>query len=203
MAALKAEEGEKLQRELKSLEAMLLAAQTTALDSASAAARLSQEAAVQSEAMMGKANVEVMRLSMLAVVAAAESAKDQAKADLASVEERWIKLKDEALKSLHTLKEAEKEKAVGDVRLECKALLDAATAEKQEYLELYSKENKARKAIHNKLLELQGNIRVICRVRPILEVERRSGEDVDVTSYPSEEVRACFRYYLCRTDSDL
>jgi kinesin family member C2/C3 len=203
LAALKAEEGEKLQRELKSLEAMLLAAQMTALDSASAAARLSQEAAVQSEAMKGKADVEVMRLSMLAAVAAAESARDQAKADLASVEERWIKLKDEALKSLHTLKEAEKEKAVGDVRLECKALLDAATAEKQEYLELYSKENKARKAIHNKLLELQGNIRVICRVRPILEVERRSGEDVDVTSYPSEEVRTCFRYYLCRTDSDL
>jgi hypothetical protein len=28
---------------------------------------------------------------------------------------------------------------------------------------------------------------VICRVRPILEVERRSGEDVDVTEVPSEE----------------
>ena len=37
--------------------------------------------------------------------------------------------------------------------------------------------------MHNKLLELQGNIRVFCRVRPILEVERRSGEDVDVTGY--------------------
>ena len=28
---------------------------------------------------------------------------------------------------------------------------------------------------------IQGNIRVFCRVRPVLEVERRSGEAVDVT----------------------
>ena len=34
---------------------------------------------------------------------------------------------------------------------------------------------------------MQGNIRVLCRVRPILEVERRSGEDVDVTEVPNEE----------------
>jgi kinesin family protein C2/C3 len=28
---------------------------------------------------------------------------------------------------------------------------------------------------------------VLCRVRPILEVERRSGEDVDVTEIPNDE----------------
>jgi Kinesin motor domain len=28
---------------------------------------------------------------------------------------------------------------------------------------------------------------VICRVRPILEVERKSGEDIDVTGFPSPE----------------
>ena len=44
-----------------------------------------------------------------------------------------------------------------------------------------------RKKIHNRLLEIQGNIRVLCRVRPILEVERRSGEDVDVTEVPTDE----------------
>lgn len=44
-----------------------------------------------------------------------------------------------------------------------------------------------RKTIHNKLLELQGNIRVICRVRPVLEVERRSGESVDVTEIMNDE----------------
>ena len=34
--------------------------------------------------------------------------------------------------------------------------------------------------------ELQGNIRVICRVRPVLEIERKMGEDVDVTEVLSE-----------------
>ena len=28
---------------------------------------------------------------------------------------------------------------------------------------------------------------MLCRVRPILEVERRSGEDVDVTEVPNDE----------------
>ena len=41
--------------------------------------------------------------------------------------------------------------------------------------------------IHNRLLELQGNIRVMCRVRPVLEVERRMGADVDVTEIPNED----------------
>lgn len=54
-------------------------------------------------------------------------------------------------------------------------------------LHLHSQERKLRKKIHNRLLEIQGNIRVICRVRPILEVERRSGEDVDVTEVPNDE----------------
>lgn len=48
-------------------------------------------------------------------------------------------------------------------------------------------ERKLRKKIHNRLLEIQGNIRVLCRIRPILEVERRSGEDVDITEVPNEE----------------
>lgn len=44
--------------------------------------------------------------------------------------------------------------------------------------------------IHNKLIELQGNIRVICRARPVLEVERRAGagNEVDVTEFHSDDV---------------
>ena len=48
-------------------------------------------------------------------------------------------------------------------------------------------EYKQRKLIHNRLLEIQGNIRVLCRVRPVLEVERRMAADVDVTEIPSED----------------
>lgn len=44
-------------------------------------------------------------------------------------------------------------------RAELQALIVKANVEKDEYLVLYSKENKLRKSIHNKLLELQGNIR--------------------------------------------
>jgi hypothetical protein len=41
------------------------------------------------------------------------------------------------------------------------ALIAKANVEKDEYLALYTKENKHRKSIHNKLLELQGNIRSV------------------------------------------
>ena len=52
-------------------------------------------------------------------------------------------------------------------------------------------ENKLRKGIHNKLLEIQGNIRVICRVRPVLDMEKKLGEDIDITEISSEvRVRA-------------
>lgn len=55
------------------------------------------------------------------------------------------------------------------------------------YFSFPTQERKLRKKIHNRLLEIQGNIRVLCRIRPILEVERRSGEDVDITEVPNEE----------------
>ena len=44
--------------------------------------------------------------------------------------------------------------------------------------------------IHNKLIEIQGNIRVICRARPVLEVELKQGggAGVDVTDFPAEDV---------------
>lgn len=66
-------------------------------------------------------------------------------------------------------------------------LVDRANAERDEHLANYTKERVMRKRIHNKLLEIQGNIRVICRIRPINDIERRSGEDVDVTEIINED----------------
>jgi kinesin family protein C2/C3 len=57
----------------------------------------------------------------------------------------------------------------------------------EEYKMLYMKENRLRKNIHNKLLELQGNIRVMCRARPVVEAELRAGQAVDVTEFPTPE----------------
>jgi len=49
--------------------------------------------------------------------------------------------------------------------------LDTLSKENGEVMELYKKECKTRKVIHNKLIELQGNIRVFLRVRPALPGE--------------------------------
>lgn len=40
--------------------------------------------------------------------------------------------------------------------------------------------------LHNQVMELQGNIRVFCRVRPVLAVEVRSGAAGDVTEIPND-----------------
>ena len=120
---------------------------------------------------------------------AAHAARDQTVKDLKNVEERYeVKMKD-SLVALENKLNAEKTAALAMLRQELQALINAANAERDEYLVLYTKENKMRKAVHNKLLELQGNIRVICRVRPVLEVERKAGagEEVDVTDIVSDE----------------
>lgn len=42
--------------------------------------------------------------------------------------------------------------------------------------ELYAQELQTRRKLHNRLMELQGNIRVFCRVRPIQPVEMKSDQ---------------------------
>ena len=105
-------------------------------------------------------------------------------------------------------KDIEKAHAISEIRTETDALVAKAKAEREEFLQLYTKvssprscfysillllfffiqqEYKQRKLIHNKLLEIQGNIRVMCRVRPVLEVERKMAADVDVTEIPNED----------------
>lgn len=42
--------------------------------------------------------------------------------------------------------------------------------------ELYAQELQTRRKLHNRLMELQGNIRVFCRVRPIQPVEFKSDQ---------------------------
>ncbi|KAG7401454.1 hypothetical protein PHYBOEH_000999 [Phytophthora boehmeriae] len=49
-----------------------------------------------------------------------------------------------------------------------------ANEEKTRVSELYTQEMLARRKLHNRLMELQGNIRVFCRVRPIQPVELKS-----------------------------
>jgi hypothetical protein len=89
-------------------------------------------------------------------------------------------------KTAQALKEAEaaaaldKEAALDSVKTECdKAVADAA-AERDEYMSLYSQEAKKRRVVHNKLMDMMGNIRVVCRIRPVLTVDCKTGARMNV-----------------------
>lgn len=131
-------------------------------------------------------------------IATLQAEKEQAIAQLqeqiSSLQSQLLKIEilhqtklETALQTLEAMKNDEKLVAVKLAKDEMQALVTQANAERDEYMANYTKERQLRKKIHNKLLEIQGNIRVICRVRPISEVERRSGEDVDVTEIPTED----------------
>lgn len=64
--------------------------------------------------------------------------------------------------------------------------LDLSMQNSNRLQELYQTEHARRKIAHNKLVEMMGNIRVICRVRPINKTEIKSGLGQDCTAYPSE-----------------
>ena len=120
---------------------------------------------------------------------AMQEAQDALRLELDNIEETNRQKTETAIAAFRAESEEKLAQAVADVRREMQVLVDDAVAAREEYLELYTKENKARKAIHNKLMEIQGNIRVICRVRPVLEVERKQakGGDVNATEILSEE----------------
>eukprot|EP01035_Chromulina_nebulosa_P017819 gene17819-23429_t len=108
-------------------------------------------------------------------------------AEIQRADQKYEEKTRERFNQIEKQKELEKSNALEEQRQALQSIIDKAISDKEEYFSLYLKENKQRKQIHNKLLELQGNIRVICRIRPILEVERKSGEAIDVTSCPTPE----------------
>lgn len=61
--------------------------------------------------------------------------------------------------------------------------------------ELYSKEKERRKELHNALVQVRGNIRVHCRLRPVLEFDH----DIDSTEplmKSDEEASDNLKYYI-------
>ena len=65
-------------------------------------------------------------------------------------------------------------------------LASGVLASMKDAVEKYKKECKLRKKLYNELIELKGNIRVFCRVRPISQKELRDAEE-DITRYPDED----------------
>ncbi|CAM9548987.1 unnamed protein product, partial [Ectocarpus sp. 12 AP-2014] len=95
---------------------------------------------------------------------------EEAKAKAEEVKADLAKQSEAALLDQQKRLEAEALEKVEATKKKLEAEIESATKARDEANALYAKENRGRKAIHNKLLELQGNIRVLARVRPMLEV---------------------------------
>ncbi|KAJ8477062.1 hypothetical protein OPV22_020789 [Ensete ventricosum] len=85
------------------------------------------------------------------------------------------KLKRADLTTIKTMTEYEEQK---------KTIIDLQDRLAEAELQIIEAE-KLRKKLHNTILELKGNIRVFCRVRPLLLDTDSGGTDGDVVSYPT------------------
>lgn len=61
---------------------------------------------------------------------------------------------------------------------DARAALVSVTRERDSLAELYQRESAERRRLFNLVQELRGNIRVFCRVRPVIAQEREMGEEV-------------------------
>jgi len=89
--------------------------------------------------------------------------------------ERVKELEKELRKMRGRIKDDISPESFSQLQEEAKALRDRVSAEIRK-----------RRDIHNKLVDLQGNIRVYCRVRPVLPHEKKTGESDVVVKFPVE-----------------
>lgn len=107
----------------------------------------------------------------------------------------------QALMKVHIEAKEERERALEDQRRalinkyeealelyqkECEEKVNMAENKVEDFKGLYAKESNLRKKVHNDLMDLKGNIRVYCRVRPLNEQELKQ-ENTDVIEYPLEK----------------
>eukprot|EP00752_Nemacystus_decipiens_P004692 g4280.t1 len=175
--AEKEEEVQRVAEELEAKKAKALEELKKEMDGQSKEA-LTAAAAAQAAALA--AAVEDVEKRLSKDVEEARAKAEEVKAELAKQSEAALKEQQERL-------QAEAQEKVEAAKKELESQIDAAKIARDEANALYAKENRGRKAIHNKLLELQGNIRVLARVRPMVEVELKSGKGADVTSFPADE----------------
>ncbi|GMI40821.1 hypothetical protein TeGR_g8464 [Tetraparma gracilis] len=120
-------------------------------------------------------------------------------AQLATVEERKEEEKRSALAAAKQLADEQQEAAVEAMKKSLMDMVASANSERDECKELYMKEAAKRKLVHNKLIELQGNIRVIARVRPVVQAELNSGEHREVVDCTTDEDLVVHRDSTTRT----
>ncbi|XP_049440339.1 kinesin-like protein KIFC3 [Epinephelus fuscoguttatus] len=78
--------------------------------------------------------------------------------------------------------------AISDAKKQISAAITEMSEANKDLLEKYRKEVALRRKYHEQLVELKGNIRVLCRVKPVLkEDQREEGQSVVVTTDPNNE----------------
>ncbi|XP_022530067.1 kinesin-like protein KIFC3 isoform X2 [Astyanax mexicanus] len=78
--------------------------------------------------------------------------------------------------------------AIKDAKKQISAAISEMSEANKDLLEKYRKEVALRRKYHEQLVELKGNIRVLCRVKPVLkEDEHEEGQTVAVTTDPHNE----------------
>jgi hypothetical protein len=122
-----------------------------------------------------------------AKVLAAEAERDQLSAKLSELDAQWEAKSAAALEAAKAEAEQEKEAELQAQAGQMQGMVDEANAGRAEAKEQYLEENKKRKEVHNKLIEMQGNIRVFARCRPMVTAELKSGKCDDVTDFPTPE----------------
>ena len=82
---------------------------------------------------------------------------------------------------------AEKDEALRFLQEEHDSDMNDLQMEFDELEAKYMEQVKKRRTLHNKLVEFQGNIRVMCRVRPLTTPELNSGRDQNMVEFLAED----------------
>ncbi|XP_035381278.1 kinesin-like protein KIFC3 isoform X2 [Electrophorus electricus] len=83
------------------------------------------------------------------------------------------------------------EKAIAEAKQEICQVIGEVSSANQELLRKYKREMNLRKKCHNELVRLKGNIRVLCRVRPICQEEAEGDCKNMVTFDPDDDAVLC------------
>ncbi|XP_050990778.1 kinesin-like protein KIFC3 isoform X4 [Labeo rohita] len=79
------------------------------------------------------------------------------------------------------------EKAIAEAKQEICQVIGEVSNANQELLRKYKREMNLRKKCHNELVRLKGNIRVLCRVRPICAGETDAADTKNIVTFDSDD----------------
>lgn len=79
------------------------------------------------------------------------------------------------------------EKAIAEAKQEICQVIGEVSSANQELLRKYKREMNLRKKCHNELVRLKGNIRVLCRVRPVCAGETNAADTKNLVTFDPED----------------